>query len=121
MKKIAACTTLATVAIAGTLIAGAAYGDGQNYGKTWQDWGGAKIHGYVQMQGSYNDGGQHARQGYQRFTRPSGPSLDTGRMTTPEASSPSDARIHSREDWVWDSPLWGDSHVTSYNWGVYYF
>ena len=33
MKKIAACTTLATVAIAGTLIAGAAYGDGQNYGK----------------------------------------------------------------------------------------
>lgn len=121
MKKIATYTSLAALTVAGTLIAGSAYAGGQNYGKTWQDWQGARIHGYVQIQGSYNDGGQHAKQGYHRFTRPSGPSLDTGRMTTSQATSSSDGQIRSREDWVWDSPLWGDSYVTSYNWGVYYF
>ena len=121
MKKIATYTSLAALTVAGTLIAGSAYAGGQNYGKTWQDWQGARIHGYVQIQASYNDGGQHARQGYHRFTRPNGPGLDTGRLTTSQATSSSDGQIHSREDWVWDSPLWGDNFVTSYNWGTYYF
>lgn len=114
--------TLACLSVAGAAVAGVAHADGENYGKSWESsLLGAKVNGYVQIRGSYDDGGRHAQRGYQRFTRPSGPSLDTGRMYTDAASSPEDAAVHSRTDSVWDSPLWGDEYVTSYNWGVDYF
>lgn len=99
-----------------------AIASGMNYGNSWESWLlGARVNGYVQIQASYNDGGLHARSGYQRFQRDAGPSLDTGRLYTPSASSQYDAQVYSRTDWVWDSPLWGDSYVTRYNYGFSYF
>jgi len=92
-----------------------------NYAVAWQTWGGAIWNGYVQIQASFNDNGRHARQGYHRFMREAGPALDTGRLWTSEATSPSDSRIHSRQDWVWDSPLWGDRYTTRYYWGFLWF
>ena len=79
------------------------------------------MNGYVQIQASYDDDGRHAKYGFHGFTRPSGPSLDTGDLRTDPASDPSDTNIYSRTDWVWDSPLWGDDYVTSYHWSIDYF
>lgn len=93
----------------------------QNYAKAWETLMGAKWNGYVQIKASYNDNGKHAKQGYHRFTRQAGPSLDTGRLYTSKASSKSDTRVHSRQDSVWDSPLWGDKYVTRYNYNFIYF
>ncbi|WP_273166867.1 hypothetical protein [Actinomyces israelii] len=123
MKKAKALGAIAGLAIIGAAAtAGAAYADGQNYGTSWESgFFGAKVNGYVQIQASYDDDGRHAQTGYQRFTRPSGPSLDTGFKPTDSASDPSDPNIYSRTDWVWDSPLWGDEYVTSYYWQVDYF
>lgn len=112
-----------TVSICGAVFSAAtAMAGGNNYGTSWESWlFGARVNGYVQIQASYNDGGLHAQQGYQRFTRAAGPSLDTGRLYTSSATSASDSSVHNRTDWVWDSPLWGDSYVTHYNYGFIYF
>lgn len=64
----------------------AAAAAGDNYAKSWESWGGAKWNGYVQIRASYDDGGRHAKQGYHRFQREAGPTLDTGRMYTSTAS-----------------------------------
>ena len=123
MKKIKTLGTIAGLALIGSAITtGVAHAGGQNYGTSWESWFlGARVNGYVQIQASYDDDGEHAKTGYQRFTRPSGPSLDTGFKPTDSASDPSDPNIYSRTDWVWDSPLWGDEYVTSYYWQVDYF
>lgn len=83
--------------------------------------GGAKIHGYVQIKASHNDGGRHARRGCYKFTRKSGPYLDTGWLCTASASSPRDSRLLHRSSWVWDSPLWGDAYVTRFNYKADWF
>lgn len=103
------------------MMAGIAQAGGVNYGKAWESYGGAVWNGYVQIRASYNDSGRHAKQGYQRFIRQAGPALDTGRMYTSRATSPSDSNIRSRQDWVWDSPLWGDKYTTHYYYGFIYF
>ncbi|MDO4252073.1 MAG: hypothetical protein Q4C74_02360 [Rothia sp. (in: high G+C Gram-positive bacteria)] len=100
---------------------GQANAGGLNYGKAWETLGGARWNGYVQIKASYRDGGKHAKQGYHRFTRKAGPSLDTGRMYTARASSRLDTRVHSRKDSVWDSPLWGDKYTTKYNYNFIYW
>ncbi|MFY9504408.1 MAG: hypothetical protein WAQ32_05095 [Dethiobacteria bacterium] len=105
-------TSIAITAMAAT---------GGNYARTWETLLGAKRHGYVQIQASYNDYGRHAKQGYQRFMREAGPSLDTGRLYTSTAYSPSDPTIRWREDWVWDSPLWGDKYTTKWYYRFLYF
>ncbi|MED3645094.1 hypothetical protein P5F75_17205 [Caldifermentibacillus hisashii] len=94
---------------------------GQNYARAWETLAGARWNGYVQIQASYNDNGKHAKQGYHRFQREAGPSLDTGRLFTSKARSINDTNIYSRQDSVWDSPLWGDKYVTRYNFDFFYF
>jgi len=116
MKKIKMLGAIASLALAGAAIAaGSAYAEEDpNYGYSWESGlFGAKVNGYVQIQASYDDDGRHAKYGFHGFTRPSGPSLDTGDLRTDPASDPSDTNIYSRTDWVWDSPLWGDKYVTS--------
>ena len=98
-----------------------AQGAGKNYAYAWETLAGAKWNGYVQIQASYLDRGQHAKRGYHRFTRQAGPSLDTDRLWTTTASSPSDSTIRSRQDSVWDSPLWGDKYTTKYHYGFLWF
>lgn len=105
------------VVIAALALTVPALAGGMNYAKAWETLGGARWNGYVQIQACYNDGGQHARQGYHRFTREAGPPLDTGRMYTSQATSPSDCTVRSRQDSVWDSPLWGDKYTTRYFYG----
>jgi hypothetical protein len=104
------------IVVALAIVASAQAG-GMNYATCWETWGGAKWNGYVQIQASYNDNGLHAKQGYHRFTREAGPPLDTGRLWTSQATSPSDSTIRWREDSVWDSPLWGDQYTTRYWYG----
>lgn len=108
-------TALAVTLLGITMFTVPAHAGGQNYGTAWEEWGGTQWHGYVQVRASYNDGGCHAIQGYHRFTRQAGPYLDTGRMYTSRANGPWDTNLHSRHDWVWDSPLWGDRYTTRYN------
>ena len=109
------------LALAGALLpAGAAEAAGRNYGRAWES-AFVKWTGYVQIQASYNDGGRHARQGYQRFTREAGPALDTGRLYTSAARSSSDTSVRSRTDSVWDSVLIGDRYTTRYNYNFIYF
>lgn len=115
MKKRMA--VLAFALAASTVVATPAKADGLNYGRAWETLGGARWNGYVQIVPSYNDKGKHARQGYHRFQRQAGPSLDTGRMYTAAARSKSERRTISRQDAVWDSPIWGDRYTTRYNWG----
>lgn len=95
-------------------IAAPALAAGMNYAHAWETLFGAKWNGYVQIQASYLDNGRNAKQGYHRFTREAGPPLDTGRLYTSQAISPNDSAIRSREDSVWDSPLWGDKYTTRY-------
>jgi hypothetical protein len=90
---------------------------GMNYATAWETLGDARWNGYVQIQACYNDGGRHAKQGYHRFIREAGPALDTGRMYTSQATSPQDCTVRSRQDSVWDSPLWGDKYTTRYYYG----
>lgn len=92
-----------------------------NYAYAWEDLLGSRWNGYIQIQASYNDNGRHAKQGYHRFTREAGPSLDNGRLYTSEATSPYDSEIRSRQDSVWDSPLWGDQYTTRYNYDFLWF
>ncbi len=92
-----------------------------NHGTSWESNLGSQVHGYVQICAAANDGGRHASRGCQRFTRQSGPSLDTGRMYTSSATSRTDGTVRYRSDWVWDSALWGDSYVTHWNWNVIWF
>ena len=92
---------------------------GKNNARAWETLAGAKWNGYIQVVGNYNDGGRYAYQGYHRFTRAAGPALDTGRMYTAVASRTSGAVV-SRQDSVWDSPLWGDKYTTKYNYNFLY-
>jgi hypothetical protein len=94
---------------------------GMNYSTAWETWLGARWNGYVQIQACYNDGGRHAYVGYHRFIRDAGPALDTGRMYTSQATSPQDCTVRSRQDSVWDSPLWGDQYTTRHYYGFYYW
>lgn len=80
--------------------------------KFWEEWAGSQHHGKVQIKASVNDGGRHSKQGYIRFIRNAGPAIDTGRMYTSTASSSSDTTVRTRQEWVWDSPLWGDEYTT---------
>lgn len=104
---------------AGVLSAAPAEAGGQNNARAWETSAGARWNGYVQVVGNYRDGGKYAKRGYHRFTRQAGPSLDTGRMYTGAASRYS-SRVVSRQDQVWDSPLWGDKYTTKYNYGFQY-
>ena len=122
--KVAYKRAVAVVATAATLVVGlstASFAGGQNYATAWETMLGAKWNGYVQIQASYNDGGRNAKQGYHRFHRAAGPSLDTGRKYTSTATSKTDKTIRSHSMWVWDSALWGDQYTTKYNWGFFYF
>lgn len=95
---------------------------GMNYGTSWESgFGGILVNGYVQIQASYNAGGRHAKQGYQRFMRNAGPSLDIGRLYTSSATSAGSSTVRSRQDQVWDSVLWGDQYVTRYYYGIIYY
>lgn len=50
--------------------------------------------GYVQIQSSYNDNGQHAARGYIRYS--GGANGDTGRLYTSFGTSMNDSKIRSR-------------------------
>lgn len=116
VKKFVVLGLIATFAVTGIAQAG-----GLNYGKAWESYAGAIWNGYVQIVASYNDSGRHAKQGYQRFTREAGPALDTGRLYTSQATSAYDNTTRYRQDWVWDSPLWGDRYTTRYYYGFIWF
>lgn len=90
---------------------------GMNYARAWETLLGSRWNGYVQIQACYDDNGLHAKRGYHRFMRDAGPSLDTGRMYTSQATSPYDCEVRWRQDSVWDSPLWGDRYTTRYYYG----
>ena len=102
-------STAVAIAIA---FAPAALAGGMNFGTTWQENFGARVYGKVQIQASYNDGGGHAAGAYQRFTRKSGPLLDTGRLYTTWPTSQWDPTVRSRTDWVWESLLPGSDYDT---------
>ncbi len=107
--------------VASFAVAGIAQASGPNYATAWESYGGAVWNGRVSIQASYNDAGRHAKRAYHRFQRAAGPALDTGRMYTSQATSPSDSTLRARQDWVWDSPLWGDRYTTRYYYGFYWF
>ena len=117
---------VAAACIAGSIaVAAPAFASSPNGGHSWESWFlGARVNGHVQIQPSYTDtangsaGHYHARQAYQRFTRASGPSLDTGRIYTQAANVASSTAIYAKDNWVWDSALWGDAYVTHYYWGI---
>lgn len=119
-KKAGVAAAAAIAIIAATVTPAVAAG--ANYGRSWESGlGGILVNGYVQIQASYYDGGRHAKQGYQRFIRDAGPSLDTGRLYTSSATSAGSTTVRSRQDQVWDSVLWGDPYVTRYYYGIIYF
>lgn len=118
MKRRTISFVLAAVFTVGVVAtAGPAFASGPNGGWTWQENFGTRVFGKVQIQGSYNDNCRSAVRGYQRFTRQSGPSLDTGRLYTQPSSSQYDSRYWNRTDYVWDSPLSGSQYNTNYSYG----
>lgn len=104
-----------------TFLATEADASGPNKSWNWETKAGARHHGRTEIKASYNDSGRHAKQGYHRFTRDAGPSLDTGRKYTPKASSRKDTRTHGVKTSVWDSPLWGDKYTTKFNYNYRWF
>lgn len=118
-KMVVVATALLAAAL--VMVGVPAYASGPNVGWSWEENFGTRIWGKVQVQPCYNDYGRHARQGYQRFTRKSGPALDTGRLYTPAASGTWDCNYFWRTDWVWDSPLYGDDYTTRYSYGIIFF
>lgn len=116
MSEIALSTvlTVGAVGLVATPASAAGHCDSghSNCYKFWEEWAGSQHHGHVRIKASVNDGGQHARRGYLRFIRDAGPAIDTGRMYTSTATSRYDSTVRSRDEWVWDSPLWGDEYTT---------
>ena len=54
-------------------VGGIAHAGGVNYAHAWETSFGARWNGYVQIQGSHDDNGRHAKSGYHRFTRGGSP------------------------------------------------
>lgn len=75
--------------------------------KKWEDWiGGARVHAYIDFRASDVCNGRHVKRAYVRLIRQCGPYLDTGRIYTGTAASPSDTRLYSQSAWIFDSVLW---------------
>jgi hypothetical protein len=108
--------------VAAVALVGNAFASGPNAAATWEDGpGGIYVHGIVQIKASYSDGGLHAKQGYIRLTRKSGPSLDTGRLYTQEATSKTDTNSYERQKQVTDSVLSGADYTTHFYYGFIWF
>lgn len=74
---------------------------------SWEDWiGGARVHAYVDFRASDTCNGRHVKRAYVRLIRTCGPYLDSGRLYTSTASSPSDTTLRSVSAWIFDSVLW---------------
>ena len=86
---------------------------------SWEDWGGSRVHAYVDFRASDLCNGRHVRKAYVRLIRQCGPYFDTGRIYTYTASSPSDSALHYISAWIFDSPLWWCNTNTYY--GYEYF
>lgn len=86
---------------------------------TWEDWGGARVHAYVDFHPSDICNGRHVKRAYVRLIRQCGPYYDTGRLYTYTASSSSDTRLFSISAWIYDSALWWCNTNTYY--GYDYF
>ena len=89
------------------------------YFRSWEDWGGSRVHAYVDFHPSDLCNGHHVKRAYVRLIRQCGPYYDTGRIYTYTASSPSDTRLYSVEAWIFDSPIWSCNTNTYY--GYDYF
>jgi hypothetical protein len=86
---------------------------------SWEDWGGARVHAYVDFRPNDLCNGRHVRAAYVRLIRQCGPYFDTGRIYTYTASSPYDTALYSVSAWILDSPLWWCNTNTYY--GYDYF
>jgi hypothetical protein len=86
---------------------------------TWEDWGGSRVHAYVDFHPSDWCNGRHVKRAYVRLIRQCGPYYDTGRIYTYTATSTSDTRLYSVSAWIWDSPLWGCNTNTYYNYDYF--
>ena len=86
---------------------------------SWEDWGGARVHAYVDFRPSDLCNGRHVKAAYVRLIRQCGPYYDTGRIYTNTANSSSDTRLFSVSVWILDSPLWWCNTNTYY--GYDYF
>jgi hypothetical protein len=86
---------------------------------SWEDWGGARVHAYVDFRPSDLCNGRHVKVAYVRLIRQCGPYFDTGRIYTNTASTQSDTRLYSVSVWILDSPLWWCNTNTYY--GYVYF
>ena len=86
---------------------------------SWEDWGGSRVHAYVDFHPSDLCNGQHVKRAYVRLVRQCGPYYDTGRLYTYTASSTSDTRLFSVSAWIYDSIIWSCNTNTYY--GFDYF
>lgn len=86
---------------------------------SWEDWGGARVHAYVDFRPSDLCNGRHIKVAYVRLIRQCGPYYDSGRIYTYSATSASDTRLFSVSAWILDSPLWWCNTNTYY--GYDYF
>ena len=86
---------------------------------TWEDWGGARVHAYVDFRASDLCNGLHVKKAYVRLIRQCGPYYDTGRIYTYTASSIYDTTLYSVSAWIFDSPIWSCNTNTYY--GYEYF
>jgi hypothetical protein len=86
---------------------------------SWEDYGGARVHAYVDFHPSDVCNGRHVKRAYVSLTRTCGPYYYTGHIYTYTAGSTSDTRLYSVSAWIWDSALW--SCNTNTNYGYDYF
>jgi hypothetical protein len=86
---------------------------------TWEDWGGTRVHAYVDFRPSDLCDGRHVKRAYVRLIRQCGPYYDTGRVYTYTAGSASDTSLYSISAWTFDSPIWSCNTNTYY--GYEYF
>lgn len=88
------------------------------YASTWNyansSRSGDTFVGYVQCKPSFNDNGQHAANGYIRYS--GGKSGDTGRLYTATGKNANDANIYTRSHAYADSPD-PSQPVTKFNYG----
>lgn len=86
---------------------------------SWEDWGGSRVHAYVDFRASDLCNGQHVKMAYVRLIRQCGPYFDTGQIYTYTAGSTSDTQLYSVSAWIFDSPIWSCNTNTYY--GYDYF
>lgn len=86
---------------------------------TWEELGGTRRHASISFKPVDLCNGRHVKRAYVVLSRSCWPAVNTGRVYTASASSPSSSSTYSISKNVWDSPVWSCNTNAYYGWDYF--